>query len=174
MRRRGESLWRRRRLRPCLRKDGAAEAGVALEQAEQGAEATVRDVPYAGDHRTVRRERKRLVVFELAPAQSCRRCPRRLAGAQAIPGGRYLKYRPPQGAYWPSDGFCAAEIGLSQETITLPLPCETWEFDGWPSAFAYAKANQSGRSSAARPSPGGGFWCSSRCTVYRRGGGRCL
>jgi len=86
MRRRGESLWRRRRLRPCLRKDGAAEAGVALEQAEQGAEATVRDVPYAGDHRTVRRERKRLVVFELAPAQPCRRCPRGLAGAQAIPG----------------------------------------------------------------------------------------
>ena len=86
MRGRGESLWRRRRLRPCLRKDGAAEAGVALEQAEQGAEATVRDVPYACDHRTVRRERKRLVVFELAPAQPCRRCPWGLAGAQAIPG----------------------------------------------------------------------------------------
>jgi len=42
--------------------------------------------------------------------------------------------------------------------------------------LAYAEANPSGqgRSSAARPSPGGGFWFSGQCTVYRRRGGRCL
>jgi len=58
----------------------------------------------------------------------------------------------PLGVYWPSDGSCAAEIGASQET-TLPLPRETWEFDGWPSP-ASRTPRQIHQGRAAPPPPG--------------------